>query len=80
MPTEGSAAERIYGKMKAVLRSIISDDMDDFEKARAIYDWLIMNVTYDGELYDLLTGSENVESGEYNGFYLEGVFDNGVAV
>lgn len=80
LPTVGSAAERLYGKMKAVLRLIISDGMDDFEKARAIYDWLIMNVTYDGELYDLLTLGTGEDSGEYNGFYLEGVFDDGFAV
>ncbi len=81
LPAEGSAAERIYGKIKTVLRQIINDGMTDFEKARAIYDWLIMNVAYDGALYDMLTsglGSEN--SNEYNGFYLEGVFDDGVAV
>lgn len=80
LPTEGSAAERIYGKMKTVLRTVVSDGMDDFEKARAIYDWLVMNVIYDGELYDLLTGSGEIDSSEYNGFYLEGVFDDGVAV
>ncbi len=81
LPTEGSAAERIYEKIKTVLRQIINDEMTDFEKARAIYGWLVMNVTYDGELYDMLTsggGSEN--STEYNGFYLEGVFDDGMAV
>lgn len=81
LPTEGSAAERIYGKIKNVLRQIINDEMTDFEKARAIYDWLIMNVTYDGELYDMLIGGGGSgNSTEYNGFYLEGVFDDGVAV
>ncbi len=81
LPVEGSAAERVYGKIKTVLRQIINDGMNEFEKARAIYDWLIMNVTYDKELYDLLTGGGGGEnSSEYNGFSLEGVFDDGVAV
>ena len=81
LPAEGSAAERIYGKIKTVLRQIINDGMTDFEKARAIYGWLIMNVTYDGELYNMLTSGEGSDnSNEYNGFYLEGVFDDGVAV
>ena len=55
--------------------------MTDFEKARAIYDWLIMNVTYDGELYSMLTSAGGLEnSNAYKSFYLEGVFDEGVAV
>ena len=80
LPVAGSAAERIYEKIKTVLRDIITDEMNDFEKTRAIYDYLIMNVIYDGELYELLTGSTELDSTDYNGFYLEGVFDDGVAV
>ena len=80
LPVEGSTAERVYGKIKDVLRQIIDDEMNNFQKARAIYDWLIMNVTYDGELYDLLTEGIEIDSTEYKGFYLEGVFDDGIAV
>ena len=81
LPTEGSSAERVYEKMKAVLREIIDDEMTDFEKARAIYDWLIMNVTYDGELLNMLTvGTGDIATETHNAFYLEGVFDDGLAV
>ena len=81
VPTEGSAAMRVYEKIKSVLRTIINDEMTDFEKARAIYDWLIMNVTYDGALLNMIKdGADDLDTTEYNSFYLEGVFDDGVAV
>lgn len=78
LPAPGSDAARLYDAAKAVLRDIIREDMTDVEKLRAIYDWLIMNVTYDRALYEKLGSGENLRS--YNGFYLEGVFDDGLAV
>ena len=79
LPKEGSRAEEIYAKMKAVLRQIINDDMTDYEKVKAIHDWIIMNVTYDQELAELLyEDASDLKS--YNGFYLEGVFNDGYAV
>ena len=78
LPVSGSPAERVYAKIKAALREIISDDMTDFEKVRAIHDYLVMNVVYDNALYDLAFTSTNLKS--YNGFYLEGVFDDKIAV
>ncbi len=80
LPVPSSSAERIYKKMKTVLRQIISDDMNDFQKARAIYDWIIMNVTYDGYLYDMMENGTIEYSNEYKSFFLEGVFDDGIAV
>ncbi len=74
----GSNAERIYNKAKAVLRSIISDNMTDVEKVRAIYEYLIMNVCYDKVLYELNGRDSNIH--KYKGFYLEGVFDDHRAV
>lgn len=69
----GSNAETIYQEMKNVLRNIISENMNDVEKVIAIHDYLIMNVTYDEEVLQLLyTG--NTETFKYNSFYLEGVF------
>lgn len=70
---EGSASEVVYEEIKDVLREIIDDDMSDTEKVKAIYDWLVMNVVYDGDLLDLLyANTPNLN--RYNGFYLEGVF------
>lgn len=75
----GSQAEAVYKEMKKVLREIISDDMSDVEKVIAIHDYIIMNVTYDEEVLQLLyqgVGTAN----KYNSFYLEGVFFDKKAV
>ena len=79
LPKEGSRSETIYNKMKEVLRQIITDDMDDFEKIKAIHDWIIMNVIYDQELAELLYDDAS-DLKTYEGFYLEGVFNEGYAV
>ena len=76
---EGSNAELIYNEIKAVLREIIDDSMTDTEKVIAIYEWLVMNVTYDGILLDMLYNNAS-ELNRYNGFYLEGVFLDKLAV
>lgn len=68
----GSEAEIVYNEAKDVLRQIINDDMNDLEKLKAIHDYLIMNVTYDAALADLLGKVSDTSS--YRGFYLEGVF------
>ncbi|MGN1042933.1 MAG: InlB B-repeat-containing protein [Christensenellales bacterium] len=76
VPVVTSIADRIYTLAKAALREAVDDGMNDYEKAHAIYDWVVLNVYYD---YDLL---EKVESGvisgseskTYNGFSLEGAF------
>ena len=69
----------LYEEMKNVLRNIISDDMNEFEKARAIYEWLIMNVTYDKEVLDLSFVNPDIVT-KYNAFLLEGVFNDHKAV
>ena len=76
---EGSAAETVYTEMKKVLRKIISDEMNDVEKVKAIHDYLVMDVTYDNDLLEYLyAGKDDLKA--YNGFYLEGVFLNNKAV
>lgn len=82
-PVAGSAAERIYNKAKSVLRKIVDDDMTDEEKAHAIYDYLILNVAYDYDLLDYVQNNSGLtkrDTQKYNGFALEGVFDDGRAV
>ncbi len=82
-PVEGSNADRIYNKAKEVLRIIIDDNMDDFEKVHAIYDWLSNNVVYDHDLANSVSGNkpyDNIKVTGNNSFYAEGVFDDGVAV
>ena len=85
VPVPGSAAERIYEKALDVCRTYIDDDMTDAEKVHAIYDWMGKNVVYDHSVAEEMEGV-NVNSDAYNVFYkyncffLEGVFDDGVAV
>jgi hypothetical protein len=64
--------------MKKVLIEIIDDNMTTYEKVKAIHDWLIMNVTYDADLLNLVYIGGTTSA--YNGFYLEGVFDDKKAV
>ena len=75
----GSVAETIYNLAKNILRSIIDDNMNDFEKIKAIHDWIIMNVTYDEDLLQLTMNNAS-DLYSYKGFYLEGVFIDGKAV
>ena len=62
-----SSADIIYQEIKKVLNSIITDEMTDLEKVTAIHDYLVMNVTYDNDLLEMLyAGNNNLKS--YNGF------------
>ena len=75
-PVRGSQAYRIYDKFKEIMRSVCDDRMTDLQKARAIFDWLIINVYYDNNVaYTTLPQA----SYKYDAFYLEGVL-NGSAV
>ncbi len=68
-----SDVKKIYDEARYILKNIISDDMNEFEKVHAIYDWLIMNVTYDKRLKEYVVGNiQDVR--KYRGFYLDGVF------
>lgn len=80
-PVAGSKAEIIYNKAKSVLLEICNDDMTDFEKLRAIYEWLVLNVEYDNAALELAElGMSSVELTKYDAWFAEGVFNNGVAV
>lgn len=80
VPAKGSPAEEVYAKIKAVLRQILSDEMTEIQKVRAIHDYLVMNVTYDNVLLTESSDKTAEEVKKYNGFYLEGVFNDKIAV
>ena len=80
-PVAGSSAESMYKKAKQVLREICDDSMTDFEKLRAIYEWIVLNVEYDNAALKLAESTTSVAYlRKYDAWYLEGVFNNGVAV
>lgn len=74
----GSPAEDVYNKAKSVLNEIVNNSMTDLEKVRAIYDWLLQNVSYDHTAANNPTISNNWVN--YNAWYAEGVFNNKLAV
>lgn len=80
LPVEGSMAEVMYERAKDVLRNIVSDNMSEIQKIKAIHDWVILNVTYDNDLYERVFTASSSELKSYNGFYLEGVFLDKIAV
>lgn len=78
----GSQAEnlkQIYDNAKDALSYIVSDDMSEYEKVHAIYDYIIYNVRYD---LDCANAEDKYVSGnlslnekmKYYGYYLEGIF------
>ena len=80
----GSQAEnlkQIYDNAKDALSYIVSDDMSEYEKVHAIYDYIIYNVRYD---HDCANAQDKYVSGnlslnekmKYYGYYLEGIFLN----
>ena len=85
IPKQGSPAQAVYEKAKTILRTIIDDSMNDFQKVHAIADWLAENVTYNWAFADEL-GAISPSSDEYNKFYayrelfLEGAILDGLAV
>ena len=77
-PMEGTKAELFYERAKMILRDIITDTMTEYEKVLAIYEYLIMAVSYDYDAYY----NPNIGDDEKNNtcYYLEGVFEAGRAV
>lgn len=78
----GSQAEnlkQIYDNAKDALSYIVSDEMSEYEKVHAIYDYIIYNVRYD---HDCANTQDKYVSGnlslnekmKYYGYYLEGIF------
>lgn len=78
----GSQAEnlkQIYDNAKDALSYIVSDDMSEYEKVHAIYDYIIYNVRYDLDCANAedayVSGNLSLnEKMKYYGYYLEGIF------
>ncbi len=73
-----SELNELYATMKNVLRAYVSDDMTEAEKALAIYQYIILSTTYDGELLEKVKSGANTDGNR--SFCLEGVFLDQLAV
>lgn len=72
----GIALKKLYDEARDVLTTYVSDDMSDYEKVAAIYDWIVNVVDYDYAASQL----QGDDTSKYNAFYLEGVFNDHRAV
>lgn len=76
--SNGNALNALYNKARAVNADYITDSMTEFEKVRAIYEWIVLKVEYD---YAVTENALSTASAvDYNAYHLEGVFDDGRAV
>lgn len=79
MGSQADNLKQIYDNAKAALSYIVSDEMSEYEKVHAIYDYIIYNVRYD---HDCANAEDKYVSGnlslnekmKYYGYYLEGIF------
>lgn len=81
MGSQADNLKHIYDNAKDALSYIVSDEMSEYEKVHAIYDYIIYNVRYD---HDCANAEDAYVSGnlslnekmKYYGYYLEGIFLN----
>lgn len=81
MGSQADNLQQIYDNAKDALSYIVSDEMSEYEKVHAIYDYIIYNVRYD---HDCANAEDKYVSGnlslnekmKYYGYYLEGIFLN----
>lgn len=79
MGSQKENLQQIYDNAKDALSYIVSDEMSEYEKVHAIYDYIIYNVRYD---HDCANAEDAYVSGnlslnekmKYYGYYLEGIF------
>lgn len=84
-PDQNNPASIAYAEAKRILREIVSDDMSEYAKVKAIFDWVCYTTHYDHKVPEIdakiKTGDLSGNSSDYRAFYIEGVFfDQGQAV
>ena len=73
------SAKKMYETAKTVLREIISDEMTEYEKVLSIFDYICFNTIYDDMVCEIPVDA-NPSFASYTSFFLEGVFNDGLAV
>lgn len=76
VPETGSVAQELYTRAREVLFTHTAEDFSDFQKIRAVYDYLTTEVTYDSAT----AYSTDTYLVKEQAYYLEGVFFNHCAV
>ena len=81
MGSQRENLQQIYDNAKDALSYIVSDEMSEYEKVHAIYDYIIYNVRYDHNCANAedkyVSGNLSLnEKMKYYGYYLEGIFLN----
>lgn len=81
MGSQADNLQQIYDNAKDALSYIVSDEMSEYEKVHAIYDYIIYNVRYDHDCANAedayISGNLSLnEKMKYYGYYLEGIFLN----
>ena len=76
-PAKNTKAEAFYEEAKDILRRIINDDMTDYEKTLAIFEYIVDSVDYD---YDAYADIGSTDAANNVCYYLEGVFEYNRAV
>ena len=71
-----SIAEKIYSTAKDILNSIIDDTMNEYQKAKQIYNYICSEISYDY----ITSGESTYNLNENQAYFLEGVFLNQNAV
>ena len=71
--------QAVYDEAVSVLRNFCSDNMTEYQKVLAIYDWIVTNVVYDTNLYKgvIASGTNGID---YKGYFVDGVFMDHKAV
>ena len=77
---ESGAAYEVYAEAKNILRKYVDDDMSDFEKVVAIYDYLALNVTYDHAVAEYAKKDDHADIGKFAAFTSYGALINKIAV
>ena len=73
---KNSIAEKIYSTAKDILNSIIDDTMNEYQKAKQIYNYICSEISYDY----ITSGESTYNLNENQAYFLEGVFLNQNAV
>ena len=73
---KNSIAEKIYFTAKDILNSIIDDTMNEYQKAKQIYNYICSEISYDY----ITSGESTYNLNENQAYFLEGVFLNHNAV